>query len=99
MIASLGIPLAIELVRKVNGKGAPKGHGLHVKRAAGMRLQPPPPVVGSSGKKKKKTFVDVPLSNFDLWDWCEYLKIPLKGIFARNEKMGKKSLPMYYEFR
>ena len=37
--------------------------------------------------------MDVPLSNFDLWDWCEYLKIPLKGIFARNEKMGKNHSP------
>ena len=58
MLASLGIPLAIELVRKVIGKG-PKGHGLHVKRAAGMRLEPPPAVVGSWGKKKIRgcTFV------------------------------------------
>ena len=96
MLASLGIPLALELVRKVIGKGAPKGHGLHVKRAAGMRLQPPPPVVGSWDKKKK--FVDVPLSNFDLWDWCEYLKISLKGIFARNEKMGKNHSPCIMNF-
>ena len=47
MLASLGIPLAIELVRKVIRKG------LHVKRAAGMRLEPPPLVVGSCDKKKK----------------------------------------------
>ena len=56
MLASLEIPLAIELVKSVIGKGVhirpPKGHGLHVKRAAGMRLEPPPPVVGSWGKKK-----------------------------------------------
>ena len=55
MLASLGISLAIELVRKVIGIGVhirpPKGHGLHVTRAAGMRLQPPP-IVGSWDKKK-----------------------------------------------
>ena len=55
MRASLGIPLAIELVRKVIGKGVyiqPKGKGLYVKRAAGMQINPPPPVVGSWNKKK-----------------------------------------------
>jgi len=31
-------------------------------------------------------FKDVPLSNFDLTNWCKYLKIPIKGIFSRNEK-------------
>ena len=30
-------------------------------------------------------FRDIPLSNFDLIDWCKYLKIPIKGIFSRNE--------------
>ena len=37
--------------------------------------------------------MDVPLSNFDLWEWCGYLKIPLKSIFARNERMGKNHSP------
>ena len=37
--------------------------------------------------------MDVPLSNFDLWDWCKELGIPLKGIFARNEKMGRNHSP------
>ena len=89
MLASLGIPLAMELVKKVLGK---RVH-LQPPKGKGMRLQPPP-IVGSWDKKKK--LVDVPLSNFDLWDWCEYLKIPLKGIFVRNEKMGKKSLLMHH---
>ena len=30
-------------------------------------------------------FKDVPLSNFDLRDWCRFLNIPIKGIFSRNE--------------
>ena len=41
----------------------------------------------------KKKFVDIALSNFDLWDWCKQLGIPLKGIFARDEKMGKNHSP------
>ena len=31
-------------------------------------------------------FKDVPLSNFDLMNWCKYLKIPIKGKFSRNEE-------------
>jgi len=31
-------------------------------------------------------FKDVPLSNFDLTNWCKYLEIPIKGISSRNEK-------------
>ena len=42
MLASLGIPLAIELVKKILGKG------LHLeRRGAGMRLEPPQPFYGS----------------------------------------------------
>ena len=41
----------------------------------------------------KKIFVDKALSHFDLWEWCGRLKIPLKGIFARDEKMGKNHSP------
>ena len=36
--------------------------------------------------KKKMMFKDVPLSNFDLKAWCKSLKIPIKGIFSRNEE-------------
>ena len=57
MLAFLEIPLAIELVTSVIRKGVyiqpPKGKELHVKRAAGMRLEPPPPVVGSWDKKNR----------------------------------------------
>ena len=30
-------------------------------------------------------FEDRPLTNFDLLQWCEQLKIPLKGVYSRNE--------------
>ena len=29
------------------------------------------------------------MSNFELKDWCKYLKIPLKGIFARDDLIEK----------
>ena len=56
LLASLGIPLAISLVKKVLGKGMrlqPSGKGMRLqpKRGKGMRLQPPP-IVGSWDKKK-----------------------------------------------
>ena len=31
-------------------------------------------------------FVDKPLSNIDLRKWCNFFRIPIKGIFSRNEK-------------
>ena len=43
--------------------------------------------------KKKPAFVDVPLTDFDLRQWCQYLKIPIKGIFARDEIHVKNHSP------
>ena len=48
VLASLGIPLAIELVKNVLGKGM----RLQPKGGKRMRLQPPP-IAGSWDKKKK----------------------------------------------
>ena len=47
LLASLGIPLAISLVKKVLGKGI----SLEPRAGKGMRLEPPPPIVGRWGKK------------------------------------------------
>ena len=68
LLASIGLPLAIEAIKKITGKGAPrmgsdliKGHG--APRIGAPRIgmyQPPPPFVGTweqarkgGGKKKK----------------------------------------------
>ena len=44
------------------------------------------------GRKKKKKKVkkpkfhkDIPMSNFDLLDWCKYLKIPIKNVLSRDQ--------------
>ena len=71
--------------------GIPKGKG--------MQIQPPP----SYGtwedyyRLKKLKFEDKPLSNIDLRKWCNVLRIPIKGIFSRNEKKNLFSFPMHYK--
>jgi len=40
---------------------------------------------------KKIKFKDTPLSNIDLKKWCDFLRIPIKGIFSRNEPK-----PLFY---
>ena len=98
MLASIGVPLALDLVRKIIGKrmqtqpppppprtrrspGIPKGKGMQIQ---------PPPFYGTWEDyyrlKKKLKFEDKPLSNIDLRKWCNFLRIPIKGIFSRNEK-------------
>ena len=93
MLASIGVPLAIDLVKKILGKGLQpqlprprrsprpppppsKGRGMQIRR---------PPFFGTWDDYKKIEFKDTPLSNIDLRKWCDFLRIPIKGIFSRNE--------------
>ena len=109
LLASIGIPLALEIGSKLFGKG------LTMPKKAGKGLmtmpKPPPPFYGTwegRGKKKRPrtssrakfsiqplpidwnnslrpNWKDIPLSNFDLLKWVDFLKIPdFKGIFARD---------------
>ena len=126
LLASIGIPLAVEAIKKMTG-GAPrmgsklKGHGAP---RIGM-YQPPPPFIGTweqarkgGGKKKKssqknkkvrsrtiarqkqsiqkrtslkhsivkpKFHKNIPMSNYDLLKWCEYLNIPINNVLSREE--------------
>ena len=157
MLASIGIPLVLEMAKNVFGKGAaggagaprlgipkgkgaprlgrPKGKGVAAGAAAGAPnlgtpFQRPPPIVGNWGRGAKKKnrrrtsagieksiqqhpnsrgnivsaklseakprpkFTNKPLSNFDLLQWVDFLKIPnFKGIFARDEVRPREHSP------
>ena len=122
LLASIGIPLAIEAIKKITG-GAPrmgsdliKGHG-----APRIGMYQPPPFIGTweqarkgGGKKKKSKKVGrrniarqkqsiqkrssikhsivkpkfhktIPMSNYDLLKWCQYLNLPINNVLSREE--------------
>ena len=155
ILASIGIPLALDMVKNLFGKGAaagtgagaprlgrPKGKGAGAPRVGRPKgkgaprlgappFQRPPPFFGNWGRgmkkkikrkraaagieksiskhpnsrsdfvseklseaKPKPKFVNKPLTNFDLLQWVDFLKIPnFKGIFARDEIMPRKHSP------
>ena len=37
--------------------------------------------------KKPKFHKDIPMSNFDLLNWCKYLKIPINNVLSRDGKV------------
>ena len=133
LLASIGLPIAIEAIKKITG-GAPrmgsklKGHGAprmgsKLKGEGSPRIgmyEPPPPFIGtweqagkgSGGKKKKKIWrwtvagekqsiqkrpslkhsivkpkfhKNIPMSNYDLLKWCQYLNIPINNVLSREE--------------
>ena len=121
LLASIGIPLAVEAIKKMTG-GAPrmgselmKGHG-----APRLGMYQPPPFIGTweqarkgGGKKKSKKVrsgtiarqkqsiqkrpslkhsivkpkfhKNIPMSNYDLLKWCQYLNIPINNVLSREE--------------
>ena len=122
LLASIGLPLAVEAIKKITG-GAPRMGSERIKGNGAPRLgmyQPPPPFVGTweqarkgGGKKKKigrwivagkKQSIQknpslkhsiikpqfnkkIPMSNYDLLKWCEYLNIPIKDVLSRDENV------------
>ena len=122
LLASIGIPLAVEAIKKMTG-GAPRmGSKLEGHGAPRIGMYQPPPFIGTweqarkgGGKKKKKSkkvrsrtiagkkqsiqkrpFLKhsivkpkfnkhIPMSNFDLLDWCKYLNIPINNVLSREE--------------
>ena len=91
MLASIGVPLAIDLVKKntrerlanstTTSTSLPPTPTSKGKRNANAS----PPFFGTWDDYKKIEFKDTPLSNSDLRKWCDFLRIPIKGIFSRNE--------------
>jgi len=123
LLASIGIPLAIEAVKKltgkgVTGKGTRGGSSMRIGKGS-PRIGKPPPFIGTwegRGKKKRaertgfnskktqsilqnsnhlshlikkpankpKFHKDIPMSNFDRFEWCKYLKIPINNVLSRD---------------
>ena len=121
LLASIGIPLAVEAIKKMTG-GAPRmGSKLEGHGAPRLGMYQPPPFIGTweqarkgGGKKKKSKKVrsgtvarqkqsiqkrpslkhsivkpmfhkTIPMSNYDLLDWCKYLNIPINNVLSREE--------------
>ena len=92
ILASIGIPLVIDALKV--------GSAVRIGNTGGAapRIGRPPSFIGSwegRGKKKKrlersgsiqkpKFHRDIPMSNFDLLEWCKYLKIPINNVLSRD---------------
>ena len=87
-MASIGIPLAIDAVKKLTGGSAVR---------IGNRGRAAPRIGSWEGRGKKKKRLersesmqkpkfhrDIPMSNFDLLEWCKYLKIPINNVLSRD---------------
>ena len=125
LLASVGIPLALEAIKKMTGHGAPQMGQPKRRQPKNGGLVPyrSPPFIGSwpdqtigMGKKKKTSkdkkgqrptsrtkftiqkrptiehsvvkpsfHKNIPLSNYDLIDWCKYLNIPIKDVLSRDQ--------------
>ena len=91
ILASIGIPMILDAIRgKGVGRGGPRIG--KVSGGAGPQIGLPPPVIGTwRGRGKKKNALKlrfkrtVPMSNFDLLDWCRYLKIPINNVLSRDQ--------------
>ena len=91
LLASIAIPMVLDAIRgKGVGRRAPRlGKG-------GPRIgMAPPPFIGTWGKGKKKALIKrptfkktVPMSNFDLLEWCKYLKIPINNVLSRDQRVA-----------
>ena len=101
LLASIGLPLAIDLVKKILGKGL-QTHPPRPRRSPrpppppkgrGMQMRPPPFFGTWDDYEKKKKFKDIPLSNIDLENWCDYLRIPIPKAFLAETKRNPCPIP------
>ena len=74
------------------GRGAPRMGAPRSNGGAAVMPMAPPPFIGTWGRGKKKKELkkpkfhkDIPMSNFDLLDWCKYLEIPIENVLSRDQ--------------
>ena len=48
--------------------------------------------------QKPKFHKTIPMSNFDLLEWAQYLKIPLKNVLSRDQKVLQSRASLYEWF-
>ena len=94
ILASIGIPMILDAIRgKGVGRGGPRIGKMSGGASPNIGMYPPP-VIGNwpstSGRGKKKELIfkkTIPMSNFDLLEWCKYLNIPIKNVLSRDQKV------------
>ena len=143
LLASIGVPLAIEAIKKMTGNGAPQMgqpkqrpprsipkptnynqdgglliptyrtppfYGNWPDGSIGMGTKKPKKTKTKKQKKRKGSYTrekftlqkrptvkhsvvkpkfhkNIPLSNYDLIDWCKYLNIPINDVLSRDENV------------
>ena len=68
LLASIGISLAVEAVKKLTGKGAPRRFTVRPKQS----VQQYSKILNTL---KPQFHKNIPLNNHDLINWCQYLNI------------------------
>ena len=63
------------------GRGKKKRPGSTIRKKQSMQKHS---FGGSNSVKKPKFHHDIPMSNFDLIDWCKYLEIPINNVLSRD---------------
>ena len=92
ILASIGISMLLDAIKgKGVGRGGPRIGKMSGQGGPRIGMYPPPfignwPSTSGRGKKKQLIFKKtVPMSNFDLLDWCRYLNIPINNVLSRDQ--------------
>ena len=75
----IGMPMAPPPFIGTWGRGRVRGKKKKKELATPADRKKPSP------NQKPKFYKDIPMSNFDLLDWCKYLKIPIKNVLSRDQ--------------
>ena len=97
ILASIGIPIAIEMASKLFGKGLSvpkKAGGLRVSPKPGLMPYYPPPFIGSGGKKKSQRKRITSRKEFSLQRNSTFRDNPLKPNEVSGEAPPFKDIPL-----